>query len=268
MRKTLLLLATLIWLAFWWWWYTCKICTTCLCAQKEVPVVTAPPQEQGVVLFNHGDSVVLIQNGWPAFRDSLIKAMAPNQGLEIEGHFLDEEPNPTGFANLGLARASALSQLFPDSLRSRITLASIRIDKREGMDLYPFKAASWNIRPAPGKIVETGGKTLIYFQTNSKQRIQDPEIETYLSGLADAHRNERSVFEITGHTDHTGPEKENIRLGLARARSIKNYLVGKGIDASRIRIYSKGESEPIASNDTDEGRRMNRRTEIEIIQKL
>lgn len=268
MRKTLILLATFLWLAFWWWWYTCKICTTCLCARKEVPVIAAPAQEQGVVLFNHGDSIALIQPGWPAFRDSLILAMVPAKVLEIEGHFLDEEPNPTGFANLGLARAAALSFLFPDSIRPRISRTSLRIDKREGMDLYPFRASSWNIKPAPGKIVETEGKILIYFQSNSNQRIKDPEIETYLSNLANEHRNARSVFEITGHTDDQGPEKLNTRLGLARAGSVKNFLVGKGIEASRIRIFSKGESDPIAGNDTEEGRRLNRRTEIEIIQKL
>ncbi len=68
-----------------------------------------------------------------------------------------------------------------------------------------------------------------------------------------------------GHTDSTGPEQYNLGLSQRRAASVKNYLVGKGIDANRIYTEGKGESSPIASNATREGRAQNRRVEIEIV---
>lgn len=68
--------------------------------------------------------------------------------------------------------------------------------------------------------------------------------------------------EIVGHTDSTGSEKGNMALSKARAESVKAMLVDNGVDAKRIVTIGKGESEPIAGNDTAEGRAMNRRIEV------
>jgi len=67
---------------------------------------------------------------------------------------------------------------------------------------------------------------------------------------------------IQGHTDSVGPEAYNMKLGQQRADSVKNYLVGKGVSASRLTATSFGESQPVASNDTAEGRALNRRVEL------
>ncbi|MBB5217113.1 outer membrane protein OmpA [Parapusillimonas granuli] len=69
----------------------------------------------------------------------------------------------------------------------------------------------------------------------------------------------------TGHTDSIGTEKYNLGLSQRRANTVKNYLVSKGIPADRIYVEGKGESAPIASNATREGRAQNRRVEIEIV---
>jgi outer membrane protein OmpA-like peptidoglycan-associated protein len=73
------------------------------------------------------------------------------------------------------------------------------------------------------------------------------------------------VIEIGGHTDNVGKDESNITLSQNRANAIKQYLVKKGINADRIIAKGYGESQPIATNDTDEGRQKNRRTEIKII---
>ncbi len=70
---------------------------------------------------------------------------------------------------------------------------------------------------------------------------------------------------ITGHTDNVGNEDSNRELSLKRAQAVKDWLVFEGIIASRIKVVGKGEAEPIASNDTKEGRAKNRRIEIEAI---
>lgn len=68
-----------------------------------------------------------------------------------------------------------------------------------------------------------------------------------------------------GHTDSIGSEQYNQGLSERRANSVKTYLVGKGIPADRIYTEGKGESSPVASNATREGRAQNRRVEIEIV---
>lgn len=72
-------------------------------------------------------------------------------------------------------------------------------------------------------------------------------------------------IEIHGHTDDIGSHKSNEDLARRRALSVRDYLVRKGIDENRLEILSFGESKPVASNSTDEGRQLNRRVEIRII---
>ena len=67
----------------------------------------------------------------------------------------------------------------------------------------------------------------------------------------------------TGHTDSIGTPQYNQRLSERRAASVKAYLVSKGIPASKITTIGKGESQPVATNKTSEGRQKNRRVDIE-----
>ena len=69
---------------------------------------------------------------------------------------------------------------------------------------------------------------------------------------------------VKGHTDSTGPEKYNQELSERRAKAVKNYLIDSGIPGQRITSIGFGETIPVSSNDTAEGRRENRRVEIEI----
>ena len=67
---------------------------------------------------------------------------------------------------------------------------------------------------------------------------------------------------ITGHTDNVGNANANLLLSNERAKAVKQYLIGRNIDAARISVAGRGDTDPIASNDTDEGRRRNRRIEF------
>ena len=71
---------------------------------------------------------------------------------------------------------------------------------------------------------------------------------------------------IAGHTDNVGNAAVNLQLSKDRANSVRAYLLKKGISGERVKAVGHGESQPIASNDTDEGRAANRRTEFEIIE--
>jgi outer membrane protein OmpA-like peptidoglycan-associated protein len=69
---------------------------------------------------------------------------------------------------------------------------------------------------------------------------------------------------IVGHTDATGSDSYNMTLSERRARSAQNFLVGEGVAPTRLRATGRGETEPIASNDTESGMAQNRRVEVAI----
>ncbi len=72
-------------------------------------------------------------------------------------------------------------------------------------------------------------------------------------------------IELGGHTDSVGDDAGNMALSESRARAVYNYLTGKGIASNRLGAIGYGETRPIDSNDTAEGRQNNRRTELKII---
>ena len=69
--------------------------------------------------------------------------------------------------------------------------------------------------------------------------------------------------DVSGHTDWVGTDGYNQGLSERRANSVKSYLVRKGVSASRINTFAYGESKPVASNETAEGRAQNRRAEVQ-----
>lgn len=75
------------------------------------------------------------------------------------------------------------------------------------------------------------------------------------------------TIEISGHTDNVGSDAYNKELSEGRAKSVVNYLISKDVDAGRLTFAGYGETQPIKSNDTDEGRQMNRRTEFKVLSK-
>jgi outer membrane protein OmpA-like peptidoglycan-associated protein len=73
-------------------------------------------------------------------------------------------------------------------------------------------------------------------------------------------------IQVDGHTDSVGADAYNQALGQRRADSVKRYFVGNGVSSGRLETRSFGESKPVSSNDTDDGRRMNRRVELHPVQ--
>ena len=72
----------------------------------------------------------------------------------------------------------------------------------------------------------------------------------------------KTAIVVQGHTDSTGTEEHNQALSERRAQSVDAYLAGKGIDLSRMAVIGYGEGQPIASNDTADGRAKNRRVDL------
>lgn len=105
----------------------------------------------------------------------------------------------------------------------------------------------------------------LYFDTG-KSTIR-PESYKSLDDLAELMKRKRTmVIELAGHTDNVGSAAMNQKLSEERAESVKRYLVSKGVSpAIRIIAVGYGQSQPIASNNTEEGRQKNRRTEVKIL---
>jgi hypothetical protein len=104
----------------------------------------------------------------------------------------------------------------------------------------------------------------VFFDFNQSEIKSDayPLLKEALNILEE---NPEMRVEIQGHTDNKGPEAYNQTLSEKRAMAVKTYLIKQGIDAERLEIKGYGESDPIAPNDTEEGRQKNRRVRFKRI---
>ncbi|WP_316788185.1 OmpA family protein [Pedobacter frigoris] len=99
----------------------------------------------------------------------------------------------------------------------------------------------------------------IFFNTNEYNLLQISFVE--LGTLVDLLKNNPTInIEIQGHTDNVGNDESNMRLSLQRAKSVYDYLTNNKIIAERLTYKGFGETKPIAPNDSETGRKLNRRT--------
>lgn len=103
----------------------------------------------------------------------------------------------------------------------------------------------------------------IYFETDSFEILPQsiPELEKLSRFLKN---NSQIEVEIQGHTDNSGNTERNLKLSEMRAKSVVEYLVISGIAIERLQWKGYGESKPVAANETEDGRRLNRRTTVKI----
>ncbi len=79
------------------------------------------------------------------------------------------------------------------------------------------------------------------------------------------NENPKIEIEMSAHTDSRGTDEYNFRLSDHRAKSVVDYIIAQGINSSRITSHGYGETKPVATNDTDDGRQLNRRVEFTIL---
>ena len=93
-----------------------------------------------------------------------------------------------------------------------------------------------------------------------------PATQTNAKKLAGTlNKYDDTEVKVLGHTDNTGTDKYNLSLSKKRATAVKDYLVAQDVASSRMSTQGYGETDPIASNETVEGRQLNRRVEIVIV---
>jgi outer membrane protein OmpA-like peptidoglycan-associated protein len=104
----------------------------------------------------------------------------------------------------------------------------------------------------------------VYFDLGESNVL--PESFEQLDNLATYLKENPSLkIQIEGHTDNQGDSKANKKLSLERAYNVREYLVSKGIVGNRIKFVGLGDTQPVATNDNEENRKLNRRVEYKII---
>ncbi len=162
---------------------------------------------------------------------------------------------------------------------------SIRLPSGDKYDIFilGFKdSTSYNVLDIPGltgkayykdpfkvDIKFLPSKTFVLDDCNFEtgKATLEPESFTVLDELvAYLNRKVDEKIELGGHTDNVGSAAANLKLSDERANAVRNYLLAKGVDESRVTAKGYGMSVPIADNKTEEGRAQNRRTEVKILQ--
>lgn len=190
--------------------------------------------------------------------------------LVLTGLYEDGETNDcTDSSDLGIARAENVKQLLIEmgAPEDRIELEGSEIrDLAEhknmlvgGVDYY-FKES---IEPIMDEVALRTEKITLYFATNKKEINLDTDQRNYMEGLkAYLAQNPDAKAKVTGYTDDRGEDKTNIRLSRKRSEFVRDFMIEQGISKRQIKNKGMGPDDPVASNDTEEGRALNRRVEI------
>lgn len=203
----------------------------------------------------------------------------------LKGRILDEITKQPVEAEIILTDNSKSEELatFKSNSATGKYLVSLPSGKNYGIAVkangYLFHSENFDIPNAAAyqeiekdvylKKIEVGKEIVlrnIFFDFN-KATLR-PESTAELERLAQLLKENASIkIEISGHTDNVGSAAYNKTLSEKRAKAVVDYLIGVGIDASRLTFAGYGFDKPIAPNTTEEGRQLNRRTEFKIISK-
>lgn len=198
----------------------------------------------------------------------------PDRSINVTGIYNSEENNNSILPTLGLARANQLKQLLVERGvdSKRILTADLLTENNlaEGDTLFRginFAFSDYELAAEeriPRIKSEIVGKPLaIYFPTGKNQVNLDAEQRKLFSDIIYYLDNvSGSNLSVTGYTDNTGNIEGNTRLSRKRAEFVRDYLAANGISVSRMNSIGRGPENPVATNDTREGRALNRRVEV------
>ena len=192
-----------------------------------------------------------------AIADAQFKATAVDK-LDAKNSALTNASSALNNANSALATATARTQATGAALlqeQQRRTETELKL--RETMDRLAALAA---VKEEPrGLVITLSGSVL--FATDKSELLTSAS--SRLDEVAEALKAQpdRSIT-VLGFTDSTGTLEHNQDLSERRAKSVRAYLIGRGVDAARLTAIGKGPKDPVAENSSPEGRANNRRVEI------
>jgi len=203
----------------------------------------------------------------------------PLKTVDVTGYYKSKEINKSAFPNLGLARANSVKNylvsqgvsskqidttgklnddITPDAtntLFGPVVFNVLTTDANDTSAMDALKTACDGIKNEPLIFHFKTGQASINLTAKQRQKIADISHCVDKLGVK---------VLLVGHTDSAGDASRNLVLGKQRADFAKKYLISNGILAENIISTSKGEEEPVASNNTPEGKAENRRTVVTI----
>jgi len=230
-------------------------------------------------MVSHKDSY----GGTDIVRIKLKEENKPNPVVLVQGRTLNSETKqpieahisyetlPSGKES-GTARSNPITGdykiILPYGANYGFTATAINyLETSENLDLTSvaeYKEITQDLLLTPFKVGQTVRLNNIFFDF-AKATLR-PESFPELDRLVDLLNKERKVnIEIEGHTDNVGSDEANLKLSSDRATAVMDYVISKGISSDRLTAKGFGESMPIASNDDDQGKQLNRRVEFTIV---
>ncbi|MFK7809044.1 MAG: OmpA family protein [Saprospiraceae bacterium] len=246
------------------YWYCCTIKASCYgCAPAKVAVASPMVPDTPPLSFEWSKATPLLGVG---FDEEMQTWLADNRGdnlLEITGRYDDDEVSPSGYENMGLARAAIvrallLTELPEERIRLKSELIEV-IDKSDLSDNDIITTAWKSISDNDSDLIKLDKKVVILFPKNSIKKETNKETDKYLKSVAERVKDSGEIIHLVGHTDNDGDEASNLKLAKKRALRIRRILRQKGVSRDQIKVETKGETEPVATNETENGRYLNRR---------
>lgn len=242
------------------------------CSDNYAASCCGPPEEISnpySLAFQDNDATPITGESIDSLLAAINAGADGNNVLEITGYFYETEAAPGGSETMGFARAENIrQQFFPELPAERIRLRSRRRSGPPPGEPY-FEAAGFDWKAAADTqdppIEDLGDSMLVRFPYNSVEQIVDSSVENYLEKLAVRVQQTGERINLTGHTDNIGSDEYNDDLGIRRARAIRNLLVARGVPETQISLASRGETDPVDTNTTEDGRSNNRRVEIRLL---
>lgn len=189
------------------------------------------------------------------------KAKAKQQELEEQQRLAAEQARRDSIAAVEAAQAAAAAE---KARQDSIVAAE---QARQDSIAAAEKAAAEEEARKEAEFLRSVEAFSVHFDVE-KAKLSIPEDEKkVVDELCERMIANKSVkIVITGHTDNYGDPRQNLEFfGLRRAESLRDYMVEKGVSADQITCKSKGDTEPVAPNDTRANRALNRRANIEIV---
>jgi outer membrane protein OmpA-like peptidoglycan-associated protein len=253
--------------------------------------INSSGDENGLTLTANGTYAFFSSNnlngsgGFDIYTFELPKSVRPHQVTYVKGTVNDaitKQPLESAVEIIDLEKDIPVYQDYSSAEHGDF-LATLTTGKNYGLNIsrdgYLFYSANFSLVGHEDKNpfniavllqpIEVGNKVIlknIFFDTN-KSEIKDeskPELKKLVDFL---NLNPTVRIEVSGHTDNVGSDQLNQTLSENRAKSVYQYLVTNNINPTRLVYKGYGETQPVASNDNEEDRSKNRRTEFKIISK-
>jgi outer membrane protein OmpA-like peptidoglycan-associated protein len=253
--------------------------------------INSSGDENGLTLTANGTNAFFSSNnlngsgGFDIYTFELPKSVRPHKVTYVKGTVNDAittQPLESAVEIIDLEKNTPVYQDYSSADHGDF-LATLTTGRNYGLNIskdgYLFYSANFSLIGHEDKNpfniavllqpIEVGNKVIlknIFFDTN-KSDIKD-ESKSELQKLIDfLSLNPTVHIEISGHTDNVGSDEFNQTLSENRAKAVYQYLINNGINAGRLIYKGYGETQPIASNDNEDDRSRNRRTEFKIMAK-